>query len=269
MRTIIQRKPKIYSKLLAILIVSSLFLISCHTETKEIEFQNTSTTTIYIPMDSAHASLDSATQSHILPYKNHVDSIMNVELGFSDREYFKKKPNGLLNNLAADMVLEMTKKSVGKKKYSPDFCLLNYGGLRHPLPKGIITLSDVYQLMPFQNEVVILQLKGEQIDSLFNYIAYTGGQPIAGCQLKINNHQYLSATINGEKFDKTKSYFLVTSDYLANGGDRMSFLQNPVASYKTGLLLRNAMIDYIQAETTKGNKITASNEERIKTTDHE
>jgi len=268
MKTLIQRKPKIALKLLSLLVIGSLYLSSCHTENKKIEHQNTSTT-IYIPMDSAHAGLDSATQTHILPYKNHVDSIMNVELGFSDREYFKKKPNGLLNNLAADMVLEMTRKNMEGLDYSPDFCLLNYGGLRHPLPKGIITLSDVYQLMPFQNEVVILELKGGKIDSLFNYIAFTGGQPIAGCRLRINNHQYLSATINGKKFDKTKSYFLVTSDYLANGGDHMSFLQNPIASYKTGLLLRNAMINYIKAETAKGNKIIASNEERIKTIDHE
>jgi len=260
--------PLYILKITSIFIIGSLFLGSCHTEAEDHYVQESSTT-IYIPIDSSHALEDSAINSQILPYKNHVDSMMNVELGYSDKEYFKKKPNGLLNNLAADMVLEMTIKSVEGSTYSPDFCLLNYGGLRHPLPKGIITLSDVYQLMPFQNEVVILELKGGQVDSLFNYIARSGGQPIAGCKLEVNNYQYLSATINGKAFDKTKNYFLVTSDYLANGGDRMSFLKTPIATYKTGLLLRNAMIDYIKEKTAMGKKVEASNEERIKIITHD
>ena len=267
------KSPNMYFRnsirnLLPFLFIGSLIFSSCNTDKKE-NLAQISNTTIYIPMDSIHSGFDSLTKAEILPYKNHVDSMMNVELGFSDKEYFKKKPNGLLNNLSADMVLKMTRLNTKGATYYPDFCLLNYGGLRHPLPKGIITLSDVYQLMPFQNEVVILQLDGKQIDSLFNYIARSGGQPISGCKLEINNNQYLTAEIDGKKFNINKTYYLATSDYLANGGDRMSFLKNPIATFKTGYLLRNAMIDYIKAETAQGKKIIASDEERIKIADHD
>lgn len=113
-----QHKPYSFIKLLSILLISSFFLVQCQNENKQYEIQGAGTTT-YIPIDSAHASLDSITQTEIRPFKNHVDSMMNVELGFSDKEYFKKKPNGLLNNLSADMVLKMTQKKCGRIKIYP------------------------------------------------------------------------------------------------------------------------------------------------------
>ena len=253
-----------------LVITASAFLVfaSCSNDNKTATFVNSGSSTQYIPVDSSSMAVaDSAMTEEIAPYKAHVDSMMNVEIGFSPKEYFKKKPNGLLNNIAADMVLEMTRKSLGNTGYSPDFCLLNYGGLRHPLPKGVITISDVYQLMPFQNEVVILKLSGLQIDSLFEYIAATHGQPVAGCSVTVRNGHYISAKIGGKPFDKNRAYYLVTSDYLAKGGDRMKFLQNPQATYKTGMLLRNAMLEYIKEKTAEGKKIIASDEERIKILD--
>jgi len=189
---------------------------------------------------------------------------MTVQIGYTDSEIFKQQPNGLLNNLSADMLMEEAKLATKNTNHTPDFCLLNYGGLRYSLPNGKITLADVYQMMPFDNELVILKLSGEKVDSIFKYIAFTGGQPIAGCTIEVAKNKYRNAKINGKDFDKSKSYFVLTSDYLASGGDKMNFLQNPLASFDTGLLLRDAMINYIKKESSKGRKIIASNEKRIK-----
>ncbi len=246
-----------------------LFFASCVQNNKKNNGSKNETPlssqTEYLQVDSASlAYVDTAMLEEIAPYKAYVDSVMNKQLAFSDREIFKKKPNGLLNNLSADMVLEQTRKQLGKVEYYPDFCLLNYGGLRHPLPKGVITLSDIYQLMPFSNEVVVLKLSGLQVDSLFRYVAATGGQPLAGCTVEIKDGNFVQAFIGGKKFDKNKDYYVLTSDYLANGGDRMSFFKHPEAIYKTGLLLRNAMIDYVKERGERGEHIVADPAERIK-----
>ena len=47
-------------------------------------------------------------------------------------------------------------------------------------------------------------------------------------------------------FDETKNYFVLTSDYLQEGGDKMNFFKNPVSLHKTGYKIRTAIIDYFK-----------------------
>jgi len=82
----------------------------------------------------------------IAPYKKKLDLDMDSVVAFSNKEYFKKKPNGSLNNLICDMVFDVVVKRYKKSEFKPDFCLLNYGGLRQPLPKGEITKLCLYYL---------------------------------------------------------------------------------------------------------------------------
>lgn len=249
---------------LLIFTVSSFLFFGCGNEKKKefsLEFSNTN----YIKVDSVTASKeDSKIETIVNPYREHVDSMMNQELGTTDFEIFKNQPNGGLNNLSADMVYEISKQIFTEEASKPDICLLNYGGLRYPLPKGKITLANMYQLMPFENEIVLLKLRGSQVDSLFEYIAQTNGQPVAGCILTVKNNHSVKAEINGKPFDSSKAYNVVTSDYLADGGDKMSFFKNPLDKIKTGMLIRNAMIEYIKQKTSKGEIIKRNLEERIK-----
>lgn len=245
-------------------IFSLIFFISCN-ENKPEPIGISQSQTNYIQIDSISAiTQDYKIDSLIQPARDSVNAAMNEVIGISNQEIFKNQPNGSLNNLAADMVFEITKQTVSEGNFIPDFCLLNYGGLRYPIPKGEITLANIYQLMPFQNEAVILKLTGIQIDSLFNYIAFTNGQPISGCEIIIKNGKFIEAKIGGIPFDKSKTYNLVTSDYLADGGDKMSFLKNPLEAFKSGILIRTAMIDYVKQITSRGELIKANNEERIK-----
>ncbi|MBN2746333.1 MAG: 5'-nucleotidase C-terminal domain-containing protein [Bacteroidales bacterium] len=243
-------------------LIFALVLISCNNSTPQ-ESATWESSTVYIPVDSTIAkTTDAQIDSTIKPYKEKVDSAMNEVIGFSEVEHFKNKPNGLLNNLSADMVLEMSKKQAPATGMIPQICLLNYGGLRFPLPKGSITIGNVYQLMPFENEMVLLKLTGNQVDSLFRYVIESEGQPIAGCKILKKGKDY-QAFINNKPFDKTKNYVLVTSDYLADGGDKMSFLKNPTDYYRTGVLIRDAMIDYIKELHRNNQTLKPNKEERI------
>jgi 2',3'-cyclic-nucleotide 2'-phosphodiesterase (5'-nucleotidase family) len=251
-------------KKIALIFIAAISLVGCNTK-NSINLGLETSQTNYLKVDSISAKHgDSSIVNYIMPYKNAVDSAMNQEIGFAEIEFFKNQPNGSLNNLSADMVLNIARKATNEDDYQPDICLLNYGGLRYPIAKGKITLASIFQLMPFENEIVILNLKGSQVESMFEYIAQTNGQPIAGCKISIKNNHFVNAEINGKPFDNSKNYRVATSDYLADGGDKMTFFKNPIEIVKTGILIREAMIEHIKSETKNGRTINSNTEERIK-----
>ena len=70
------------------------------------------------------------------------------------------------------------------------------------------------------------------------------------------NNQPKNILINGKAFDNNKVYYVVTSDYLSNGGDNMIFFKKGVAQYDLNYKLRNIIIDYF-----KENKIITANKD--------
>ena len=207
---------------------------------------------------------DSLTLETIKPYKAQLDSQMNEILAYSEISMYKDLPEGLLNNFISDLVFikgnEYLKKS---NNLSASICLLNHGGLRSDLPKGAITMRNVYELMPFENELVALEVKGSNITKLLKYLVQKGGMPETGIRMSIKDNAAANVTIQGVPFDESKNYLIITSDYLAKGGDDMSFLLNPVNYYPLGLKLRQAIIDYLKEQTIKGNTVTSQLDKRI------
>jgi 2',3'-cyclic-nucleotide 2'-phosphodiesterase (5'-nucleotidase family) len=140
---------------------------------------------------------------------------------------------------------------------------MNTGGLRTPLPKGAIKKSKVFELMPFENELVVLTLSGEKTFEMFQFIAKKGGIPVSGFKMGIKDSNVVSVKVGEIKFDKSKKYRIVTSDYLANGGDKMIFFNNPLKRVSLNLKVRDAIIEYMFEETKKGNKLKSKLDSRI------
>lgn len=146
------------------------------------------------------------------------------------------------------------------------FTVLNHFGLRNSISLGDITLGKIFEVMPFDNELVILQLTGSQCDSLFNFISTLGGCPVASLELKVNDSTYTDAIIRGLKFDSRKSYFVATSDFLLGGGDNFIMLKYPKKTYKTGILIRDILIEGFEREFSQSGKIDPKKQPRIKQT---
>jgi 2',3'-cyclic-nucleotide 2'-phosphodiesterase (5'-nucleotidase family) len=207
---------------------------------------------------------DSLTLEIIKPYKAQLDSQMNEILAYSEITMYKDQPEGLLNNFISDLIYikgnEYLKKS---NNLTASICLLNYGGLRTGLPKGAITMRNVYELMPFENELVALEIQGTKVALLLKYLAQKGGMPETGIRMSIKDNAAANVTIQGVPFDETKNYIIITSDYLSTGGDDMTFLLKPVASYQLGLKVRDAIIDYLKEQTLSGKTVTTQLDKRI------
>lgn len=217
-----------------------------------------------IPLNTTSPE-DENIKSLIEPYKSVLENEMNEVLITSSAEAIKGQPESSLGNLIADITLTEGNNILQKKNLPlADICMLNNGGLRTSLPEGKITVGKIFELMPFENEMVVLTLSGEKAMGLFNYIAKSNGMPLAGATLTIMDEKPENILVGGKAFDAAKTYRIVTSDYLAGGGDKMRFFSEPLSYQILNVKLRDAIINYMRAENKKGNTLNPKTDGRIK-----
>jgi len=196
----------------------------------------------------------------INPYKNNVDKQMDSVLAYSPVDYDKK--NGVLNTAIGNMMADVTLKFSNpvyraRTNKNIDFILLNHGGIRSMISKGNITFRTAYKIMPFENSVVVCELKGRDVYELINYLTLTRkAHPISGINIVLDkNYNLLDAKINGKKIDENKIYSVATSDYLLNGGDKMTFFSKSKKNTTLDYKIRNVLIDYFKEVDTVNFKI--------------
>tara|TARA_E500000331_G_scaffold357251_1_gene418344 strand:+ start:285 stop:908 length:624 start_codon:yes stop_codon:yes gene_type:complete len=195
------------------------------------------------------AEKDSSVAAVIAPYKTGVDSIMNEVLCISDLEMTKGRSQSLLGNFVTDLCLQQFADKA-------DVCIMNNGGLRASLPKGSITRGKIYELMPFENELVVLELDENDFLGLLDYLVSRGGEPFSGLSLIMKGKdEYSSYQIHNEvNFKIGDKVRVITSDYLANGGDKMYFFKDKEQK-KAGIKLRDAIINYCNSHDTISSKL--------------
>jgi 5'-nucleotidase len=195
-----------------------------------------------------------AITTFIAPYKAQVDAQMNEPLSYNPKAMNKNDfaYNTPIGNLLAGMMREQAtgvyKRRTGK---DIDIVLMNHGGIRAGLPAGNITMRNAFEVMPFENEMMVASLTGNQVQEMVAYLtASSRAHPIDGLQLSLNKDKSLrSALVLGKPINPSGAYEVLTSDYLYGGGDSMTFFAGApvtVLDYK----IRNAMIDYLRKTDT-------------------
>lgn len=205
---------------------------------------------------------DSTIIKAYLPFKEQLDGEMNQVLGYSEVLMTKSNelPETLLSNFFSDAILQQA------LKYDPtiDFAMPSTkGGLRVDLPKGAIRLSNLFELMPFENELIAFTLKGNDVQELLNFIAATNGQPVAGLRLKIVDKKPVDVFIKGKPFNHQQTYRVLTSDYVAGGGDNALGFKMPVEKKVLGLKVRDVLINYVKENQAAGRTINPKLDGRI------
>jgi 2',3'-cyclic-nucleotide 2'-phosphodiesterase (5'-nucleotidase family) len=206
---------------------------------------------------NSEINVDSTILKFIEPYKKNIDKDLFTTFAYSTYNLDKKdgELNTAIGNMMADAVLELSSPVFKlKKNKNIDFVLLNYGGIRSIISKGNINEKTAYNLMPFENEVVVTKLIGKDIYELIDYLRIVKrAHPISGIKLELDkNYELINAKINNKNIDIKKYYYVATSDFLLNGGDKMDFFnkssENTFLDYK----IRDLLIDYfIKMDTLK------------------
>jgi 2',3'-cyclic-nucleotide 2'-phosphodiesterase (5'-nucleotidase family) len=243
------KKPGV-GQLLAFL----LFFASCKTSflPQKVEYLDYQITAA-LPKDSSLLNM-------MRPYGDSVNNSMNMVVAIADQTLEKKLPSGSLNNFMADAMLFSAKQKFG---VPVDAAFVNYGGIRtNQLAKGEVTRGKVFELMPFDNILLLQKIKGDVLQQFLDHTASLGGWPVAGITMQIADKKAVNVSINGKPLDVNKIYTIANSDYVANGGDNAAMLK-PIPQQNIGYLMRDAIFDYIKALKAEGKNITAQTENRI------
>ena len=225
-----------------------LYLISCNS----LVVDNTSFSRIEI---IGPDEIDISKQIQV--YRDSINYKLDNVIGYSDNLYTKTDFNNInfnssLGNLVADIIF-IQSDSVFKRQENKqiDFVLQNHGGIRSSLLEGDIKLTDIYKILPFENEIVILELPGETVKEMISFLNQEKNpHPFSGMSIKKNKK-----LIQNRIIDYNKKYYLATNDYLLNGGDNMFFLSKNTKVYRLGYSLRDAFIDYTKTNVKLTSKI--------------
>ncbi|MGJ8684136.1 MAG: 5'-nucleotidase C-terminal domain-containing protein [Nonlabens sp.] len=193
-------------------------------------------------------------EDYIAPYKESVDQQMDEKLSYNPVSMHKNdfKYNTPIGNMMAAIVrtqgAPVYKSRTGKEI---DIVLLNHGGIRSDMPAGAVTMRRAYEIMPFDNEITVAELTGEQMNQLISYLVEKKrAHPIDGMKILLDKDGSLkSVSIQNQPLDMNKTYTVATNDYLYNGGDNMSFFKDTPQT-KTDYKIRNAMIDFFKKVDT-------------------
>ena len=191
----------------------------------------------------------------VKPYRDHINKSLDSVLAYSVETYAKNDSelNTAIGNFLADLVFDQANPIFNKRTgKNIDFVLLNHGGIRSIISKGNVTTRTAFEVMPFENSLVVVDLKGVQVKELLDYLARNKrAHPISKLHLAIdNNNNIVEAAIDEKPIDLDKNYFVCTNDYLVNGGDRMDFFKIHDSIYALDYKVRNAMIDYLKKVDT-------------------
>lgn len=209
-------------------------------------------------IDSA-ARPDSAFVRLIAPYKRGVDTLMQEVIGRTDIPLTKAQPECLLGNFMVDASLEAAREIAPKV----DAAVMNYGGIRIPMiMPGAITRAKLFELMPFDNQLCILEVPGTVLQQFCDHIAAAGGWPVSGLRFVIRDKKATQISVNGNALESSRVYRIAVNDYLANGGDNCAFLRE-LPRLRSQRMLREILIDHLAALRASGKTLHPQIEDRI------
>lgn len=233
-----------------VLFITIIFLTSC--QEKVYKIQSVQKQEIALA-DSV--LLNPTIDSVIKPYRKSMQKSLEKVLAYNPKLLSKK--DGILEteigNWLADLSMEVSSPVFEKRSGQKiDFCLLNHGGIRAEIPAGDVTVQTAFEVMPFENELVAVKISKEKMGELLAYLAKAKtAHPISGLRLTVTQSgQVKNAVVKGKKLEEFDSFWVLTNDYLLNGGDNMWFFQDPTEVVYVDYKVRNAIIDGLEKTDT-------------------
>lgn len=186
--------------------------------------------------------LDTVVGKVLAPYRHEVDSVYNIPVIKASDDFSHQA----MMNFASDFVRERGSRLV--KGRGADLAIMNKGGIRKDFSKGTLTRGDIIDVFPFDNRVVVVDVPGDSLLSLFDIMARQSGQGLSSnvkAVISPDKTECESVTIDGKPIVRKRIYRVATIDYLAEGGDSMSPLINCRRVVTSNRVLYDDIIDML------------------------
>ena len=262
-----------------------LVLASCsqgpRMEWKRVDMDGSRTGVVAVNAENVDTALGSFEDDYVAPNGRHfVDGatpevaamLMEVQpkmahlkqvVGHSAREMInlRTEPDLPLANFVADALRDKAGDYFGKPM---DFAIINYGGIRIPMPEGAVILDDIEAMFPFANYMCYAAVRGSNLQRLLEQLAKTQAfQAVSGCRVKVKAHELVEAEVGGEPIDPKRLYNVATIDFLLSGGDQIAIGALAEDVILTRVLVRELMLDHIKALEAEGKLIDVEKDGRV------
>ncbi len=229
---------------------------------------------------------DRAVRRLVKRYDHRVNAVLGEKIGETaldlDGEHVRDRETNL-----GDFIADILRETAGA-----DAAIINGGGIRAGIPKGTVTIKDIYAALPFDNYLVAIKLTGKQIREALEH-GVSGDEELSGRFPQVSGLSFTYSrrapagsrvkeiVIRGRPLDLQKEYAVATNDFMAAGGDGYQVFGEALRSSRdfaviggmlkgeklvyndAGRWLRDVVIDQIRKQKTVGPEIDG----RIKETD--
>ena len=242
-----------------LLLLVTLFLASCGSmikNTSEFKYNWQE-----VPMDSTWNEIkDSSATQVIAKYKYQIAPLTEI-IGYSTNELRKKEPESPLSNFAVDVIREA---AIQYCMCDVDLALTNFGGIRSEMPKGAVRVYDIFSIFPFNNYIVIADIKGKELKKIFDQMAKSGQvEVLSNVEIVIDGYKLKKAYVGGRPIDDDKVYKLATINFLLEGGDGLRVKKYSEGITETNIFIRDAIVEHIKKLTAAGKKINPKSDGRV------
>jgi 2',3'-cyclic-nucleotide 2'-phosphodiesterase/3'-nucleotidase len=202
---------------------------------------------------------DSAMSAEVARWNSAIAPLAAVPLGRNARRLPRGGDPGI-----GYLVTDAMRARVGA-----DIAMQNSGGLRADLPEGVITRGDVYEVLPFENTIVTVDLNGAEVKQLFedglagNRVPVVGGVKFGYDLDRPAGQRLISITLaDGSPLDDHRTYKVAANNFMATGGDGYTTLAKGRNLKDTGVSVRDLLEAFIQAKCVNGGAIDYQPEHR-------
>lgn len=190
-----------------------------------------------LPVDAEVAEEMAKLQEKLAPMMNEVVTTLDEPLDHEGR-YEGVTPLGVT---VAETMRQLAGTQIG---------LTNGGGIRRTLEAGDVTVGDMYEILPFDNTLVTVNVTGAQLVKLLEHGINCDGMgwgQFAGIKVwyDAETGKVTSVRLNdGTKIEDTKTYSVTINDFMLTGGDKYDFSEVMGTAKDTGIIMRDAMAEY-------------------------
>jgi 5'-nucleotidase/UDP-sugar diphosphatase len=187
---------------------------------------------------------DSLVAAMLRPVADSVSAVMDSVVFHSPERvpmHDRDDAESPIGNFAADILREAAGADVG---------LYNTGGIRAPIPRGPVTVGDVYSVFPFDNTIVVLSIPGDDLRRLLDFVARRVGRrgfaTVSGVSFRISRGYATDIRVGGQRLQDKRIYRVATLDYLFEGGDGFTMLRDAKHAEATGIYVNQAAIAFLR-----------------------
>ena len=215
-----------------------------------------------VPMDSTWDVMKDLRATQLIErYSPQVAPLQEI-VGYSADEYAKERPESGLSNFAADVIKAIAEEKTGLKV---DIAMTNFGGIRTSLPKGAVRVYDIFSIFPFDNSIVVFDIKGTDLRRFLDrMVARHRVEALSGVEIVIDDRTPVKLDVAGAPLDDGRTYRFATINFLMDGGDGVMLSDVAFNRIDTDIWIRDAIVEYLKAQTARGEQIVLHPDGRVR-----